>query len=111
MADVTDLFISVGLVIFLIIGILLTLLIKSLITSGTTKVGRRLSKRTKIGEDDDKLGFFGSLAIMGIIGILFIAFKEELVTIMPSTITTDSFLFLGFGFLVIPVILILLWMK
>lgn len=111
MANVTDMFISIALLVFIVIVILLSFLVKSLVSSGTSRVGRRLGKRKKMGEEDDKLGFLGSLAILGIVGILFIAFKDELVTIMPSTITADSFLILGAGFLLLVIVLVILSVK
>ncbi len=111
MANVEDLFISIGLLVFLIVGILLSLLLRSLVSSGTNKVGGKLGKRKKVGEEEDKLGFLGSLAILGVVGILFVAFKDELVTIMPSTVTADSFLLLGGGFIILVIILVILTVK
>lgn len=107
MADVTDLFVSIGLLIFLIIGILLSILIRSVASSGAQKVGGKFGRRRNTDEDDS-MGFLGSLTILGIVGILFVAFKDELVTIMPSTVTSESFLILGGGFLILAVVLVFL---
>jgi len=111
MANVTDLFISIALLVLIVIVILLSFLIKSVVSSGTSKVGRKFGRRKTVGEDDDTLGFLGSLAIMAIVGLLFVAFKDELVTIMPSTITADSFLILGVGFLILAAVLVFLSVK